>query len=53
MLDAMKKVEDAGGKVSYNAPLLLPKAVMEKYNTVSFGVLQGVCPMGDPRSLAK
>lgn len=42
MLDAMRKVEGAGGKVSYNAPLLLPKTVVEEYNTIPFGVLQGL-----------
>ncbi|KAF4436967.1 hypothetical protein F53441_13149 [Fusarium austroafricanum] len=41
MLGAMKKLENAGASVSYNAPLLMPQAVVEKYKTASFNDLQG------------
>ncbi|KAJ4263557.1 hypothetical protein NW762_006376 [Fusarium torreyae] len=41
MLDAMKKLEAAGASVSYNAPLLMPEAVIEKYETASLNSLQG------------
>ncbi|KAK4197711.1 amidase signature domain-containing protein [Triangularia verruculosa] len=39
MINAMKKIDNLGGKVSYNAPLLMPDAIMEKYGTAKIGAL--------------
>lgn len=39
MIDAMKLAESFGAKVSYNAPLLMPGKIMEKYSTVPVGDL--------------
>ena len=44
MDDAMKKVESLGGKVTYNAPLMSMKDVMEKYKTVGMAKISRECP---------
>ncbi|KAI0199461.1 amidase signature domain-containing protein [Astrocystis sublimbata] len=39
MISAFKTVEKVGAKVTYDAPLLLRKEIMERYNTVPIGDL--------------
>lgn len=37
MINALKKIGNFGGKVKYNAPLLMPADVMGQYKTVPIG----------------
>lgn len=39
MIDALKKVESSGGKVTYNAPLLMPCQLMDQYQTAPLGAI--------------
>ncbi len=43
MIDAMKKIDSSGGHVTYNAPLLMPKAIKEEYGTAEMDGLLSEC----------
>lgn len=39
MINALKKIESLGGKVTYDAPLLMPGQLMDRYQTALLGAI--------------
>lgn len=50
MITALEKIDSSGGKVVYNAPLLMPEAIMKEYGTAQMNDLLSECLHSTPES---